>query len=372
MNPKVLGALFAAYTLVTGFLIGLLVVVPSSLLLLIPHHGKDLFQSATAHAVALYLRLPTTFLEVIGVKMSFYGFEGLPQDESALWISNHPTELDWMFLWAWAARFSSLPRLKIVLKESLRAGGPWGWAMQLVGYLFLRRDKAHDEVHMKEVVAAHMDSTMGAHLLIFPEGTNLHESTLKKSHDFQQKNNKPIWNNVLYPRVTGLTFVLPTLRRRITAVYNFTLGYKPELPSPVGVVSGKIPSEVHFSVERIPIKNVPETEEELGTFVEGLFARKEQALEQFNKTGSFAEPKVADNQPALFRYLLLGVTAFLGLYGLYLLATSCLVQLLAAAGTVGMIVATHIFGGADRLLWRKWGQEANRSRSASVVGNKRD
>ena len=38
----------------------------------------------------------------------------------SLVISNHPTRLDWMFLWSWVMRYGRMRNLKVILKESLR------------------------------------------------------------------------------------------------------------------------------------------------------------------------------------------------------------------------------------------------------------
>lgn len=50
-----------------------------------------------------------------GVRMRFFG-ELPPRDEPALIMLNHRTELDWMMIWAFLARFGRLEHCKIILK----------------------------------------------------------------------------------------------------------------------------------------------------------------------------------------------------------------------------------------------------------------
>merc|ERR1719178_448428 len=54
-------------------------------------------------------------------------------------ISNHPTTVDWIFLWTLYGCTRNTGRLKICLKESLKKIPILGWYCQCVAYVFVAR-----------------------------------------------------------------------------------------------------------------------------------------------------------------------------------------------------------------------------------------
>lgn len=86
--------------------------------------------------------------------------EGLDDDAPgvSVLLCNHPTRLDWMYVWASMAMNdcppgASLPELRIVLKGELKKAPLLGWFMQQNNYLFLRRNFEQDKHHLAAMSA---------------------------------------------------------------------------------------------------------------------------------------------------------------------------------------------------------------------------
>lgn len=72
-----------------------------------------------------------------------------------------------------------------------------------------------------------------------------------------------------------------------TAVYDVTIGYKPSCPTFFDNASGVNPSEVHMHVQRIPLDNIPTSEDEVATWLMNRFQLKDQLLSDFASQGHF-------------------------------------------------------------------------------------
>src|SRR3989338_2205455 len=161
---------------------------------------------------------------VLGVRVVISGDPLPASDRAALFISNHRARLDWLFLWNYFALNGRLLHEKIVLKAELKGFGPFGWAMQFLRFLFLKRDLAADARTMAEFFSAYADLRYPLQLLLFPEGTDLSPRTLQSSLSFAAKAGKPALHHCLLPRTGALNAALQTLRgRNLDAVYDLTI-----------------------------------------------------------------------------------------------------------------------------------------------------
>lgn len=121
--------------------------------------------------------------------------------ETALIICNHRTRVDWMYLWVLCLRQGQLSGLKIVLKESLKGMPGFGWATQMLLFVFLKRDKSKDLQRVREISDYLVCLNVPTTLLIFPEGTDLSPSNLLKSLLFAKKEGLAEYQYVLHPKV---------------------------------------------------------------------------------------------------------------------------------------------------------------------------
>lgn len=67
-----------------------------------------------------------------------------------------------------------------------------------------------------------------------------------------------------------------------------TIGYKHRCPSLLDNVFGLEPSEVHIHIQRIPLDNIPTTENEVANWLMDTFSLKDQLLDKFHSQGHFS------------------------------------------------------------------------------------
>ncbi|KAF1786975.1 Acyltransferase, C-terminal domain [Phytophthora cactorum] len=124
---------------------------------------------------------------------------------------------------------------------------------------------------------------------MFPEGTALYDKTLKKSHEFAEKQGEARWNYVLQPRVKGFELCMDKMDPDY--VVDLTVAY-PQLmegvrPSPVRFVRGQFPTEVHMHVQRYHRSTLTKHKDHMGQWLKDRFAEKEERLRRFYETGAF-------------------------------------------------------------------------------------
>lgn len=74
-----------------------------------------------------------------------------------------------------------------------------------------------------------------------------------------------------------------------TAVYDVTIGYKHRCPSFLDNVFGVDPSEVHIHVQRIPLDNIPTSEDGISSWLMDKFHLKDELLSNFYIQGHFPQ-----------------------------------------------------------------------------------
>ena len=134
--------------LIAGAFSGLLLMTPSIVLLLL--HSKTIIRWRRKYVELIggiyFDYAAAVLMTLMGVKVYLYSDdEEFLHDKGPLILCNHRTRVDWMFAgWCYAAYAHLNPDLRIVLKESLRSVPVFGWAMQLMMYIFLSRRREMD------------------------------------------------------------------------------------------------------------------------------------------------------------------------------------------------------------------------------------
>eukprot|EP00759_Apiculatamorpha_spiralis_P039250 PhF_6_TR38117/c0_g1_i2/m.56892/K13513/LCLAT1, AGPAT8; lysocardiolipin and lysophospholipid acyltransferase len=284
------GIVFLAIATVTAY-IGSVVLLPMAFLIF----PKKLYQKASYVVSSNWFALIASVLELV---FGIHVYTDIPEDieingNNTLVVSNHRTRLDWMFLWCLFARRPQLLRnLKIVLKDPLRKAPLFGWAMRHFGFLFLKRELAADEKHIVSTCRAYRDEPVPFTLLMFPEGTDLSESNVKKSIEYATKSNLPVYHNVLLPRSNGMYLVAKEFAAGggvVSSVLDVTMGYIDytvgERPSEQCLLDGRTPRAIHFHCRSVPLSTIvganPPTLEHTTQWLSTSFAAKEAQLEQF-------------------------------------------------------------------------------------------
>ncbi|XP_052201293.1 probable 1-acyl-sn-glycerol-3-phosphate acyltransferase 4 [Diospyros lotus] len=235
----------------------------------------------------LWLSLwPFLFEKINKTKVIFSG-ETVPSRERVLVIANHRTEVDWMYLWDLALRKGCLGYIKYVLKSSLMKLPIFGWGFHILEFIPVERKWEIDEPVMHQMLSDFTDRLDPLWLALFPEGTDFTEQKCKRSQKFAAENGLPVLKNVLLPRTRGFYACLEILRGSLDAVYDVTIAYKHRCPSFMDNLFGLDPSEVHIHVQRVPIKKMPESENEVAAWLIRIFQHKDQLLSGFIAQGQF-------------------------------------------------------------------------------------
>eukprot|EP00397_Hematodinium_sp_SG-2012_P021045 GEMP01021718.1.p1 GENE.GEMP01021718.1~~GEMP01021718.1.p1 ORF type:complete len:452 (+),score=57.64 GEMP01021718.1:85-1356(+) len=241
-------------------------------------------------------------------------------------MANHRTTIDWMFLWVLVCPTGNVASLKIVLKKSMRNVPMLGWVSSTCPFVFLARRKfaasqvavAEAECNTAEVTTQPLSppNDRGSELtpinlsepdidtitrsvqyfnkyppyvvLLFPEGTDLSQSNLKKSHVFARAHKLPICEHVLIPRRKGLTAFLQQMPMDAESkLIDVTIAYEDyvhgERPTETSIFFyGRSPPAVHFFIESVDIEHDPA---KIKTYLSDTFLRKEKWLGKFYKEG---------------------------------------------------------------------------------------
>ncbi|KAL4227365.1 Lysocardiolipin acyltransferase 1 [Mactra antiquata] len=204
---------------------------------------------------------------------------------SSLIIMNHRTRLDWLFYFSVQARYCSLRRFIISLKDGLRYAPGAGWAMQAKQFIFLRRNWEEDKVRIENGLKHFSHVNYNPQLLLFPEGTDFTPYTRSKSKEYAKKNDLPDYEFVLHPRTTGFVSVLGFMKNYndLKQIVDVTIGYPQNmLQNETELLNGNIPREIVFNIQTFDAADlVSKDESELSKWLEERWAVKETYLKSF-------------------------------------------------------------------------------------------
>ena len=212
-------------------------------------------------------------------------------------IANHQIYTDWLYLW-WIGYAAGMHgRIYVVLKESLKRIPVIGWGMQFAQFIFLKRKWEHDKPRM----AAHLQKFNNPKdpmwLMMFPEGTNLADSTREASKNWAEKNGIDDMQHMLLPRSTGLQFILQELRKSVDYVYDCTIAYegvpRGEFAQDIFTVGasyfgGRPPKSVNMYWRRFRISSIPlDDPKTFELWLRSRWIEKDKFVEDYLCTGRF-------------------------------------------------------------------------------------
>ncbi|XP_044746008.1 uncharacterized protein LOC123307670 [Coccinella septempunctata] len=245
-----------------------------------------------SYATALLQFLIKCDIEVTG--------DTINSDEMSIIVMNHRTRTDWNFLWAALHhaicgknkyKFST----KFVLKDMIRHFPGPGWVMQLTFSIFIRRCWIADKKILESFCGYISALSYKCSVLIFPEGTDFTEGTKKKSDEFALKNNLKQYKHVLHPRTTGFAFLANKLmeEKSLGAVYDITIFYQDCIPQNEKILlRGNFPRKIKIHVERYPADELPLTESGLKKFLENLWYKKEDLLQEYHENPKMSNGRI--------------------------------------------------------------------------------
>lgn len=182
------------------------------------------------------------------------------KNKSYLFICNHPTECDWLFLWSLMDLFGDITFCNIILKEQMKYIPSFGWFIYFMNYIFLsRKNKNEDLEKIRTFVLNSKINDEPLCVLLFPEGTDFTTNKWKNNVNFAKKNFQIDWSNqkyTLFPRhaafhelmknnhfdyIIDLTIYYknmndfettkPTIFQGLIKFFDFKLGYQKFVPN---------------------------------------------------------------------------------------------------------------------------------------------
>ena len=215
--------------------------------------------------------------------------------ERMIMIANHQIYTDWLYLW-WIGYTAGMHgRIYVVLKESLKRIPVIGWGMQFSQFIFLKRKWEQDKPRM----AAHLQKFNNRKdpmwLMMFPEGTNLADSTREASQQWAEKNGIKDMQHTLLPRSTGLQFILQELRQTVDYVYDCTIAYegvpRGQFAQDIFTVGasyfgGRPPKSVNMYWRRFLISSIPlDDPKQFELWLRERWREKDKFIEDYYRTG---------------------------------------------------------------------------------------
>ncbi|MCD7450128.1 putative 1-acyl-sn-glycerol-3-phosphate acyltransferase 5 [Datura stramonium] len=229
---------------------------------------------------------PFWFEKINKTKVVISG-DSVPPAKRVLVIANHRTEVDWMYLWDLALRKGCVGSIRYILKSSLMKLPVFGWVFHIMEFIPVERRWEADALKLRQMLCTYKDPQDPLWLVVFPEGTDFTEQKCIRSKKYASENGLPILNNVLLPKTKGFYTCLKELRGSLDAVYDITIGYKHRCPSFLDNAFGVDPAEVHMHVRSIAVADIPESENEAGSWLMDTFCDKDKLLSDFHSQGHF-------------------------------------------------------------------------------------
>ncbi|CAM6094982.1 unnamed protein product [Calypogeia fissa] len=232
---------------------------------------------------------PYLFEKINGTNVIFSGHK-VPYGERVMVMCNHRTEVDWMYIWNLALRKGRIGSCKYAMKSSVRNVPIFGWAFHVMEFLLLDRNWEHDQPVIESYLKSFRNPCDPFWFVLFPEGTDFTEQKLIKGNNYAKELGLPgTLRHVLLPRTRGFVACVPIVHRSLDAVYDLTIAYKYRCPLFIDNLFGIDPAEVHINIQRIPMEELPTSEEEASSWLYDRFYQKDQLLTEFDKDQCFPD-----------------------------------------------------------------------------------
>jgi len=243
----------------------------------------------------LWNRMQYVFEHRHGADITFSG-DVIPPNENALVVANHLSYSDFYLINGLAARKRMLPYGRWFAKSSLKWQLPiFGWSMYLIGMVMVSRDWLKDSNSIiRAFKGLKQPPGIGKKvwLVSFLEGTRMSPEKLEKSQKYCREDGKKVLNNVLAARTKGFIAAIREFRNsHVTHVYDLTLAYSgpegfgkaPDLVT-INSMSQLSPKyKFHVHTRRWAIRELPEDEGELKTWIETVWMEKDEILDGLKK-----------------------------------------------------------------------------------------
>lgn len=219
---------------------------------------------------------------------------------------NHHYEIDWLYGWMIADRYSVLGNARVCVKQMLKYVPVVGWAWNFSDVIYLARNWDKDKENLARGIRTLCDYPDPMWFLIFAEGTRFSAEKHESSQAFARERGLPSLEHHLVPRTKGFFHSIKnTDLSKVKFIYDCTLVFdekKGARPTLSNVLTG---DAVHgeIFVRKIAMKDVDKTEKGAGDFLMKLYVEKDRIkahyLEKghFPKDGEYSDYQIEDKKP---------------------------------------------------------------------------
>ncbi|KAH0608058.1 uncharacterized protein H6S33_002110 [Morchella sextelata] len=244
-------------------------------------------------AYTVWVHIQLYFERSRGAKITVSG-DDLPRLENAIVIANHVSWTDFYLVQALAVKAGMLGSSRYFAKASLRWVPFLGWGMIALGMPMVSRNWVNDRKEFEALFEGIKSAALPIWLIAYSEGTRFTKKKWEDTKTFCESRGKPVFPHVLYPRSKGFVTEVQNLRdgsSHIKHVYDLTLAYSKAGGSGKGFMDAPTmwetfamarvspPWRFHVHVRRFEIKELPEDEEGLRTWLEERWAEKSRILQ---------------------------------------------------------------------------------------------
>lgn len=212
----------------------------------------------------------------------------VPAGENAILVVNHQQMADITTLMALARTKGRLGDLKWFVKDPMKYVPGVGWGMLFLGCVFVKRDWASDEAHVRRSFSRLLDERLPFWLIQFSEGTRITREKAARSRVYALRQGIAPTEHVLLPRTKGFVASVQGLRRTNASIYDLTIAYERGVPTLWQHICGQVP-RVHLHVRRYEMSALPDSAEDLSDWLMARFHEKDHLLDHFYKQGAFPE-----------------------------------------------------------------------------------
>jgi len=271
---------------------GLIINVIQLLLLPLWFINKDLFRWLNLNVVYLHW-CQLTFLSEwwSGLDIKLYGtkedFDMLGK-ESAICLSNHRSDVDWLIGYTVADRAGVLATTKCYMKGYLKFLPIIGFSWWCTEYAFLQRNWQKDQKLLEKSLRTLADFPFPFWLAIFAEGTRLTEAKRQASIEYARSHGLPELKHHLLPRSRGFALTVQFFKEKVPAVYDLEVAFpNNKEPNLTRMLMGE-GGDVHLWIRRIPLKEIPcDSVEATSNWCRKAFQDKDEAMSYYVEHGKF-------------------------------------------------------------------------------------
>ena len=257
-------------------------------------------------------------------------------DKQIMVIQNHLSEIDSLFYYSlFDCNYNSTYNTITLMKKAV--------AYQLLGIgiidfygndVFLSRNIIRDSFNLNAI------SKKNNAVYLFPEGTVYTTETKARSDAFCHSQKLPIFDYVLYPRVTGISLIIKN--NSIKKLYDITTMFDTMDKKKFGTyfsaqyfLFNGLPKNVMFNITKYDI-----TSETINKEAEEIFKNKDKFIKKFNNNFKKYESIKFSSDDGLYSFVIMILFSILALY-LYIEFTY--VRYLFLAELIVFLFYLHIF-----------------------------